>query len=232
MTATTTLKLPEKLKTRIARLARETGRSAHSLMVEALEREVAREERMREFVREALASDAAVEEGAAVYRAEDVHPWLGRLARHPPAARRRRGRRTPANPSADRPKRRRRSARAGDFLRQDRLHRAVSLPARAGSDSHPGHTTPARAGLSSLTARGRETGVKKKGSGVFTKKSPPTPFRILLSDPAAKPLIDPRLEGADYAPPANVKFYAIEDLGEAGGLYERIWTELNGCNRR
>ena len=87
MTATTTLKLPEKLKTRIARLAKETGRSAHSLMIEALEREVAREERMREFVREALVSDAAVEEGAAVYRAEDVHPWLERLAKNRRAAR-------------------------------------------------------------------------------------------------------------------------------------------------
>jgi predicted transcriptional regulator len=87
MTATTTLKLPEKLKSRIARLARETGRSAHSLMVEALEREVAREERMREFVREALAADAGAEKGAAVYQAEDVHAWLERLARNPKAAR-------------------------------------------------------------------------------------------------------------------------------------------------
>ena len=87
MTASTTLKLPEKLKSRIARLARETGRSAHSLMLEALEREVAREERMREFVREALAADAGAEEGAAVYRAEDVHAWLERLARNPKAAR-------------------------------------------------------------------------------------------------------------------------------------------------
>lgn len=87
MTATTTLKLPEKLKTRIARLAKETGRSPHSLMVEALEREVAREERMREFVQEALAADTAVEEGAAVYRAEDVHAWLGRLVRSRKAAR-------------------------------------------------------------------------------------------------------------------------------------------------
>ena len=87
MTSTTTLKLPDKLKARIARLARETGRSAHSLMVEALEREVAREERMREFVREAMAADAGVEEGAAVYRAEDVHAWLDRLARNPKTAR-------------------------------------------------------------------------------------------------------------------------------------------------
>jgi len=87
MTATTTLKLSAKLKTRIARLAKETGRSVHSLMIEALEREVAREERMREFVREALAADTAVEEGAVVYRAEDVHPWLERLAWNRRAAR-------------------------------------------------------------------------------------------------------------------------------------------------
>jgi predicted transcriptional regulator len=87
MTATITLRLPDKLKTRIARLARETGRSAHCIMLEALEREVAREERVREFVREALASDAAVEEGAAVYRAEDVHLWLERLAKDGKAAR-------------------------------------------------------------------------------------------------------------------------------------------------
>lgn len=82
MAVTTTLKLPEKLKARIARLAKQTGRSAHSLMVEALEREVAREERVKAFVREALDSDAAIEAGAKVYRVEDVHAWLERLARH------------------------------------------------------------------------------------------------------------------------------------------------------
>lgn len=66
MASTTTLKLPAKLKARIARLANQTGRSAHSVMLEALERGVARAERVREFVREALAADAAVEAGAAV----------------------------------------------------------------------------------------------------------------------------------------------------------------------
>jgi predicted transcriptional regulator len=81
MASTTTLKLPEKLKARIARLASQTGRSAHHIMLEALEREVARTERVRDFVREALAADAAVEAGAAVYRAEDVHAWLERLAK-------------------------------------------------------------------------------------------------------------------------------------------------------
>ena len=81
MTATTTLKLPEKLKARIAKLAKQNGQTAHALMVQALEREVAREERVRDFVKAALASDAAVEAGGAVYRAEDVHAWMERLAR-------------------------------------------------------------------------------------------------------------------------------------------------------
>ena len=81
MPVTTTLKIPEKLKQRITRLAKQSGQSSHSLMVRALEREVAREERMREFVREALASDAASEAGEEVYRMEDVHAWMEKLAR-------------------------------------------------------------------------------------------------------------------------------------------------------
>lgn len=80
-TATTTVKLPDKLKKRIVRLAKQTGQTPHSLMLRALEREVSREERMRDFVREAMASDAAVEAGGAVYRAEDVHAWMERLAK-------------------------------------------------------------------------------------------------------------------------------------------------------
>ena len=87
MAITTTLKLPEKLKARITRLAKASGRSAHSLMVEALEREITREERMKAFVQEALAAKAGIEQGGAVYRAEDVHAWLERLARDPKAAR-------------------------------------------------------------------------------------------------------------------------------------------------
>lgn len=87
MTVTTTLKIPEELKRKIARLARETGRSAHSIMVEALEREVRREERMREFVKEALRADRKIEAGAPIYRAEDVHAWVERLAKDPKAAR-------------------------------------------------------------------------------------------------------------------------------------------------
>ena len=81
MAATTTLKLPEKLKARIAKLAKQSGQTPHSLMVLALEREVSREERVRDFVRAALASKAEVDAGGVVYRAEDVHAWIERLAK-------------------------------------------------------------------------------------------------------------------------------------------------------
>jgi len=81
MTASTTLKLPEKLKIRIARIAKESGKSPHGVMVEAIEREVERAERYRKFVKDALAADKAIDAGADVYAANDVHGWLQRLAR-------------------------------------------------------------------------------------------------------------------------------------------------------
>lgn len=87
MSSPTTLKLPEKLKARVAKLARATHRSPHGMMVEAIEREVQREERYRAFVKEALAADLGIEKGAPVYAAEDVHAWLERLATDANAAR-------------------------------------------------------------------------------------------------------------------------------------------------
>jgi len=87
MTTSTTLKLPDELKARINKLAGEKGVSVHGLMVAALEREIAREERLRDFVFEALAADTAVEEGAAVYGADEVHAWLERRANGEAAAR-------------------------------------------------------------------------------------------------------------------------------------------------
>lgn len=79
-TTATTLKLPEKLKARVARLASQTERTPHSVMVEAIAREVEREERYRQFVNEALAADRAIDRGAPVYAADDVHAWLKQLA--------------------------------------------------------------------------------------------------------------------------------------------------------
>ena len=39
------------------------------------------------FIREAKTADAGVGLGTAVYRTEDVHAWLVRLARHPKVVR-------------------------------------------------------------------------------------------------------------------------------------------------
>jgi predicted transcriptional regulator len=78
---TTSVKLPPKLKARVTALARKTGRSAHSFIIEAVERHAEREERLQTFVKEALAADADIERTGEVFRAEDVHAWLERLAK-------------------------------------------------------------------------------------------------------------------------------------------------------
>ncbi len=80
MPATTTIRLPPKLRARIQALARQSGRSAHSLIIEAVERHTAYEEQMRSLVKEALAADEDIERTGTVYRAEDVHAWMERLA--------------------------------------------------------------------------------------------------------------------------------------------------------
>lgn len=87
MTASTTIKLPEKLKTRIARIAKESGKSPHGVMVEAIEREVERTERHRQFIKDALAADKSIDAGADVYAADDVHAWLQQLTRDAKAGR-------------------------------------------------------------------------------------------------------------------------------------------------
>ena len=81
MAETTTIKLPPKLKARVASLAKKSGRSAHSLILEAVERHTEREEQMEAFVKEALAAGVEIDRTDEVYRAEDVHAWLERLAK-------------------------------------------------------------------------------------------------------------------------------------------------------
>jgi predicted transcriptional regulator len=80
MRATTTLKLPDDLRARVSRVAKKTGRTPHRVMLEAIERETARAERVERFVKEALAADRVIEETGEVYAARDVHAWLAQLA--------------------------------------------------------------------------------------------------------------------------------------------------------
>ena len=85
MAETTTIRLPPKLRARLGALAKQTGRSAHSLIVEAVERHTDYEEQMRGLVRDALAADRDIEKTGEVYRGEDVHAWMKRLAVGEPA---------------------------------------------------------------------------------------------------------------------------------------------------
>ena len=80
MAATTTIRLPPKLRARLGSLAKQTGRSAHSLIVEAVERHTNYEEQMRSLVKEALTADSEINKTGEVYRADDVHAWMKRLA--------------------------------------------------------------------------------------------------------------------------------------------------------
>ena len=80
MSATTTIRLPPKLRARLAALARQTDRSVHSLIVEAVERHADYEEQLRSLVKEALAATAGLDRAAEIYRAEDVHAWMRTLA--------------------------------------------------------------------------------------------------------------------------------------------------------
>jgi predicted transcriptional regulator len=80
MSETTTIRLPPKLRARLRSIAKETDRSVHSLIVEAVEKHAAHEEQMRSLVKEALAADAQIDRTGEVYRAEDVHAWTERLA--------------------------------------------------------------------------------------------------------------------------------------------------------
>ena len=88
MSATTTLKLPDDLKPRIAPPAAAAGVSAHAWMVGALGPQVKLAEQRQSFVRDALAAADEVDGGSEVFAAEDVHDYLraklaGRASKRP-----------------------------------------------------------------------------------------------------------------------------------------------------
>ncbi len=80
MSATTTIRLPPKLRARLAALATQTDRSVHSLIVEAVERHADYSEQLRSLVKEALAAQADLRNAGEIYRAEDVEGWMNALA--------------------------------------------------------------------------------------------------------------------------------------------------------
>ncbi|MCL5061048.1 MAG: hypothetical protein M1449_11620 [Candidatus Thermoplasmatota archaeon] len=76
MATTTTLKLPEPLKARIAPLAEAAGKSPHAWMIEALEERVAQSEAYAAFMAEALEADREMTETGEGYDADEVHAYL------------------------------------------------------------------------------------------------------------------------------------------------------------
>ena len=80
MPTTTTLKLPENLKKRIAPLAESAGKTAHAWMVEAIETQATLAEKRTAFVADARAAEAEVERTGKVYAFDDVHRYMRALA--------------------------------------------------------------------------------------------------------------------------------------------------------
>ncbi len=76
MTITTTLKLPEDLKHRIAHLAEIAGKTPHAFMVEALEAETQRSELRRDFISAALKAEQEVAKYGEVYAMDAVHKYF------------------------------------------------------------------------------------------------------------------------------------------------------------
>jgi len=74
--STTTLKLPQELKERIAAAAADAGKSPHAFMVEALAAQTALAERRRVFVAAAHGAAQEVAQYGLVYDADEVFGYL------------------------------------------------------------------------------------------------------------------------------------------------------------
>lgn len=85
---TTTLKVPEELKARIAAAAKAEEKSPHAFMVEALAKQTALAERRLAFVNAAHIAEQEVAEYGLVYDADEVFSYLqdklkGKRAKRP-----------------------------------------------------------------------------------------------------------------------------------------------------
>lgn len=74
--SSTTLKLPEELKARIATLAEAEGKTPHAYMVEALQEKADRAERRREYLEAGAAALRSYERTGIAYAMEDVERYI------------------------------------------------------------------------------------------------------------------------------------------------------------
>lgn len=80
MTATTSIKLPEDLKKRVASLAKSHDKTQHAFMVEAIRNQVAQSEQEQALIKEAIKARRDVQASGLVYRMEDVHAEVRAIA--------------------------------------------------------------------------------------------------------------------------------------------------------
>lgn len=85
--ATTTLKLPGPLKSRIVDAAEYAGKTPHAFMLEALQAQTELAERRREFVDAALQAREEVAQYGLVYDADEVFSYIQALLEGKPAER-------------------------------------------------------------------------------------------------------------------------------------------------
>ncbi len=78
--ATTSLKLPEHLKEKIAELSRGVAQTPHAYMVEAIAERVARDEKRRAFLESAAESEREFKRTGIAYTHEDVARYIRALA--------------------------------------------------------------------------------------------------------------------------------------------------------
>jgi predicted transcriptional regulator len=76
MPSSTTLKLPDSLKSRIAELARAAGKSPHAFMVDALSAQAELAERRAEFLASAQAAERDVGQYGLVFDADEVLSYM------------------------------------------------------------------------------------------------------------------------------------------------------------
>lgn len=78
--AVTTIKLPDELKERIADVVKDTGKSVHAFMLDAIEQQTRLAELRRQFVADALAAEAEAIKTGMGFSAADVHAYIESLA--------------------------------------------------------------------------------------------------------------------------------------------------------
>jgi len=76
LASTTSLKLPDELKDKIADLAKGVAQTPHAYMVEAIEARIARDEKRRDFLESAAKSEEHLKRTGIAYSHKDVARFL------------------------------------------------------------------------------------------------------------------------------------------------------------